>query len=116
MDYQNATVLEYVEFQCLSDIPDHQVLDALDETLAILDETEGFVYRHIAKRNDIWVELVFWNDRDSANTGLEKFNHDARSQKLLAMIDRDSVSIRYSNLQQSTPNPGKPHSLTEQQQ
>ncbi|WP_299979274.1 hypothetical protein [uncultured Pseudoteredinibacter sp.] len=101
MDYQDATVFEYVEFRCDSKFSQQQIFDALDATIDILNETEGFVHRDIAKRDDIWVELVYWQDQDSANRGLEKFSSDPRNQTLLAMIDQDSLSIYYSQLQKS---------------
>lgn len=93
-----ASVVEYVEFLPVPSASDLQVLDALKQTDALLAEIEGFVHRDLAKRDNYWVEVVFWRDQASADAGLEAFIADARSAPLFKLIDSDSVEIKYSKL------------------
>lgn len=97
--YKMSTdIVEYVEFKVLDGVTDEQVFSALKETDSLLAEVKGFKLRHIAKSDQLFVEVVYWNSQEEALKGLEIFQKDDRSNNLFELIDTDTVTIRYSSI------------------
>ncbi|WP_333847992.1 hypothetical protein [Phaeobacter italicus] len=94
-----AVIVEYLEFDLVDGAnPD----EFLRETLAmdaVLEGYDGFVARHLAKNNDgSWVEVVYWTSLEDAEAALPRFVEDPRTKGFLALVDGDSLSVKYSNL------------------
>lgn len=94
-----AVVVEYLEFNLV----DGANPDAfLRETLAmdaVLEGYDGFVARHLAKNTDgSWVEVVYWTSQEDAEAALPRFVEDPRTKGFLALVNGDSLSVKYSNL------------------
>lgn len=97
-DRHVASVVEYVEFSAKPEFSDDEIIAAVNKTESMLDNVEGYVRRYVSKREDKWVEVVFWKDNKSAIAGLEYFKGDERSADLFNLIEEGSVSIRYSDI------------------
>lgn len=93
-----AGVVEYVEFTALAHCSDDEILEALRATQPILDNLEGFIQRHLGKRDEHWVEVVYWRDKAAATAGLEVFKFHPLSEPLFTKIRPESVVIRYAQL------------------
>ncbi|WP_291732038.1 hypothetical protein [Leisingera sp. F5] len=94
-----AVVVEYLEFNLV----DGANPDAfLRETLAmdeVLEGYDGFVARHLARNTDgSWVEVVYWMSQEDAEAALPRFVEDPRTKGFLALVNGDSLSVKYSNL------------------
>ncbi|KIC08546.1 hypothetical protein RA19_18955 [Leisingera sp. ANG-M1] len=94
-----AVVVEYLEFNLI----DGANPDAfLRETLAmdeVLEGYDGFVARHLARNTDgSWVEVVYWTSQEDAEAALPRFVEDPRTKGFLALVNGDSLSVKYSNL------------------
>lgn len=94
-----AVVVEYLEFNLVDGAnPD----SFLRETLAmdeVLEGYDGFVARHLARNTDgSWVEVVYWTSQDDAEAALPRFVEDPRTKGFLALVNGDSLSVKYSNL------------------
>ncbi len=94
----STKIIEYVEFKALDGVTDEQVFAALKETDSLLQDIKGFQSRQIAKSEQIFIEVVYWNNQDEAAAGLKVFSEDARSANLFSLINKDSVTIRYSSI------------------
>ena len=94
-----AVIVEYLEFN-LVDGADPE--EFMRETLAmdeVLEGYDGFVARHLARNTDgSWVEVVYWTSLEDAEAALPRFVEDPRTTGFLALVDADSMSVKYSNL------------------
>ncbi|MBM7074425.1 hypothetical protein JQC92_20770 [Shewanella sp. 202IG2-18] len=93
-----SAIIEYVEFKANVNASDSEVIAALKQTDALLNEISGFEYRVLAKRDDVFVEVVYWKNQDSADAGLKTFSEDERSNLLFSLIDKETVQISYSEI------------------
>ncbi len=91
-------IVEYVEFKAVDTATDTAVIAALKQTDVVLDEIDGFIKRILAKREDTFVEVVYWENQASADAGLTSFSQDERSQLLFSLIEKSSVKISYSEI------------------
>ncbi len=94
-----AATVEYMHFSLIEGAnPD----DFLRETLAvdsILESYEGFVARHLARNADgTWVEVVYWKTLKDAEEALPRFVKDERTKGFLALVDGETLSVKYSTL------------------
>ncbi len=99
LQINKASTVEYLHFKLVEGAnPD----DFLRETLAVdpvLEEYDGFVARHLARNDDeSWVEIVYWETLEDAEAALPRFVEDPRTKGFLALVDSDSMSVKYSTL------------------
>ncbi len=92
------SIVEYVEFKPLNGVKDEQMFSALKETDSLLQDIKGFKSRLIAKSDQIFVEVVYWDSQEEASKGLKIFQEDIRYKNLFNLIDKDTVTIRYSSI------------------
>ncbi len=99
LQINKASTVEYLHFKLVEGAdPD----EFLRETLAVdpvLEEYDGFVARHLARNDDgSWVEVVYWATLEDAEAALPRFVEDPRTKAFLALVDSDSMSVKYSTL------------------
>lgn len=96
---EKATLIEYVTFISKDGIEDKDLKKAIFDTDTVLNNIKGFIQRDIGKQeNGIWVEVVYWENKELAEKGLEEFLNHPISKLLLTLIDSDSIKIEYSNI------------------
>ncbi|WP_122072369.1 hypothetical protein [Pseudophaeobacter sp. EL27] len=95
----DAVIVEYLEFNLVDGSNSDEFLR---ETLAmdeVLEGYDGFVARHLARNTDgSWVEVVYWTSLETAEAALPRFVEDPRTKGFLALVDGDSLSVKYSNV------------------
>ena len=95
----DAVIVEYLEFNLVDGSNSHEFLR---ETLAmdeVLEGYDGFVARHLARNTyGSCVEVVYWTSLETAEAALPRFVEDPRTKGFLALVDGDSLSVKYSNV------------------
>ena len=99
VDLSKAVVTEYVTFKTKEGVDEQTFTQAAFGTDAILNATEGFIHRYLARQEDgTWTEVVFWEDLDQAKEGLQQFLVHPDAATFLGHIEEGSVSIEYATL------------------
>ena len=71
------------------------VSQAMDvELLAV----EGFMYRSVAQKEDgEWMDVIYWDSAEAAGSAEQKLSPELM-EKLMVMIDKDSVSYHIATI------------------
>jgi len=94
----NKNIIEVVTFQVKKGVCEVQLLElshAFEK--ALKRENDGFVKRSLTKHctQDKWVELIWWDSMESAQTALEKMPPILEFQQYSFALEEDGSEIFY---------------------
>lgn len=93
--------LELVTFRTPSVAPDRFVADNA-EINDWLKRQPGFHWRHLAAQEDgSWVDVVLWDDRETANRAAEKLLVEMAACPAMTAIDPASIAMSHADIHMS---------------
>lgn len=90
-----TTVIEMVTYQIKRDTRlDH--LSASHEAVnQLISQQPGFLYRSVSKdANDLWHDIVYWQDMACAQAAGDVFMASKEGQYLCSLVDMDSCHMK----------------------
>ncbi len=88
-----TTTIEMVTYQ-LNENADHNLVNEFQEQVnKFCLEQPGFLYRSISKNEDIWHDIVYWQDKVSADDASQAFAKTEVCQAFNEVVKKDSVNM-----------------------
>ncbi len=93
-------VLELVTFKTKAGISQEQVLELNQLVMEKIQEFPGFLYRSVCYQKDsnTWLDVVYWQDKVSAESAQEKFMASVECQQLMAIIEVESTQMQHADI------------------
>lgn len=99
-DLTGAGAIEYVTFETIDGVDDADVSRVAVAVNQTLTDYDGFVGRFVSREEDgTWIEVVYWRDLAAAKASLDRFVKDPRNAEFLAMVDQESITLNYSEIE-----------------
>ena len=91
-----TTTIEHVTYQTVENA-DQGLLDKCNEQInAFCLSQPGFLYRSISKnQNDIWHDIVYWQDFSSAENAAKQFSSTQVCQSLSKLVKQDTMKMQH---------------------
>ncbi|WP_414562075.1 MULTISPECIES: hypothetical protein [unclassified Anabaena] len=95
----NSNVIELVIFQTNPGINKADLMAAADQTMVFLQKLDGFISRELSltENESQWVDIVHWQDLNTAQQAADKFIKAPECQEFLAMIDIQQMTMLHLN-------------------
>jgi hypothetical protein len=89
--------IELVLYAARPGVSDSEMIAAVEETSALLQEFPGYLERELAYSAEakLWVDIVHWADRDSALAAAGSFGSHPAAQRLMATIDFTRLTLHH---------------------
>lgn len=89
-----SNVFEIVQFEFNAGVTDEQGLSAAKKSMDFAKEQDGFMKRSLSKNDDgLWVDVIEWNNMDSAKAAGGKFMEDERNAEFGSLINGPTVKM-----------------------
>lgn len=87
-------VIEIVEFKLNSGTDEAVALKAAEKVSLFAKDQAGFISRSLTKSSDgLWIDILEWNDLETAKLAGSKFSEDSRNAEFGSMIDGETVRM-----------------------
>lgn len=94
---EKVGIMELVIFR--STMEPEILIEAAKTINPILKEYNGFVQRKLSKTSDdLWLDLVYWTDTESAKKASELIMADKRAEVFFSMIDQESMQFMHLDI------------------
>ncbi|MEH6442711.1 MAG: hypothetical protein V7784_02340 [Oceanospirillaceae bacterium] len=98
-DKSTANVLEYVTFRAADNVNVDKLARVAVDIDKVLIDYPGFIDRQVSLQEDgTWVEVVYWENIETAKGALDKFLKDPKTAEFLGLVDPKSVTLVYSSI------------------
>lgn len=89
--------IELVLYGARPGVDQAEMIAAVEETNALLHEFPGYLQRELAfsSESGLWMDLVHWEDRDSALAAAARFGAHPVAQRLMDAIDFKRMSMHH---------------------
>jgi hypothetical protein len=89
-------VLEVVKFKLNEGVTREKFLEGVSKTNAYISSSKGFIERSVGvSKEDVWTDIVKWEDMESALHAAEAFSKSAEGVEFMAMIDMNSAEMNH---------------------
>lgn len=88
-----TTTIEMVTYQLNDDADINLVNEYQEQINNFCLEQPGFLYRSISKNADIWHDIVYWQDKASADGASQAFTKTEVCQALNQVVKKDSLRM-----------------------
>ena len=96
------SVVEVVTFKLAQNVSSDEFLESAKAVNSLLDQTEGFVRRHLSVADDgVWTDHIEWQSLEQAKSASESLLKFEAAGPFLAAIDGDSVAMGHNALKMS---------------
>ncbi|MEM6379434.1 MAG: antibiotic biosynthesis monooxygenase [Bacteroidota bacterium] len=90
-----ANIVEITTFQLVEGTTDEAFLTATEQMQKdFLDKQAGFIRRQLAKGENGWVDIVFWESKAALETAMQHAESSEAAAPFIELIDFQSVQIQ----------------------
>jgi hypothetical protein len=91
-----TTVIEMVTYKLKAGVSVEQLQATHSEVNDFCLAQSGFLYRSVSQDEEqTWHDIVYWKNMDNARAAGEAFMACSTGQKLVALIDNESMQMRH---------------------
>ncbi|MBC6417833.1 MAG: hypothetical protein GDA44_03080 [Prochloron sp. SP5CPC1] len=92
-------VIELVIFKAKEEISAEALKEAAAKTTPVLQKMDGFLDRElsIAENEEKWVDIVHWQNMNSAKKAAKAFDNEPDCQEFIAMIEAETITMLHCN-------------------
>ena len=91
-----TTAVEVVSYKLRDGIGKSELTLTHDDINSFCSEQPGFLYRSISHdQNDMWFDIVYWQDIECAKAAGEAFMANEKCQALSKLIDNETLVMRH---------------------
>ena len=95
-----TTVVEMVTYRVKSETNLSHLSESHVAVNQFISQQPGFLYRSVSKDvNDLWHDIVYWQDMDSAKAAGEAFMASKEGQYLCSLVDMDSCHMKHMQVE-----------------
>ena len=95
----NNPVIELVIFKAKREVSSEALKKAAAKTTPVLEKMDGFLGRELSvtENEETWVDIVHWQNMNSANEAAKAFDNEPDCQEFAAMIEEETITMLHCN-------------------
>lgn len=90
-----ATCLEHVALRLRPGIEEANILEEMDKTTKILSKYPGFLRRTVAKKDDLWLDILEWASLKYAQEAAKRIMDEPEARGFMQCMELDSIEMKH---------------------